>query len=144
MFTGTAIGQCIAVALAPVLTRIYSPAMFGVLGLFTAALTILSVVAALRYEMALPLTQSDEDASNLLAVCMVALVCTTGLGCIILSVLSLWNPPAMLLGTLAPYRWLLPVGFFCIGAYNVMVYYATRVAAFNVIRAYFATSLFPG
>lgn len=128
MFSGTALGQFIAVVLAPLLTRLYSPEMFGVLGLFTAALTILSVVAALRYEMALPLVQSDQDAVDLLAVCIAALFFTTGLSCFIVSAL-----PAALLGALAPYRWLLPVGFFCIGAYQVMVYYATRQAAFGVI-----------
>ena len=49
MFTGTAIGQLGAVVLAPVLTRVYSPDMFGVLGLFTAsaAMSILSVISAL-------------------------------------------------------------------------------------------------
>jgi O-antigen/teichoic acid export membrane protein len=128
MFTGTLIGQIGTVVLAPVLTRVYSPDMFGVLGLFTSALSILSVIAALRYEMALPLAQSEEDAANLLAVCIAALISMTGLGCVIASVL-----PAVLLGTLAPYRLLLPVGFFCIGAYQVMVYYATRKAEFHVI-----------
>jgi O-antigen/teichoic acid export membrane protein len=38
-----------------------------------------------------------------------------------------------MLGALAPYRWLLPVGLFCIGAYQVMVYYATRQTAFHII-----------
>jgi O-antigen/teichoic acid export membrane protein len=133
MFTGTAIGQFGAIVLAPVLTRIYSPAMFGVLGFFTALLTILSVIAALRYEMALLIVRSDEDAANLLAVCMTVLFCTTGLDCVIISALSLWNLPTVLFGTLAPYRWLLPVGFFCIGAYQVMVNYATRQTAFKII-----------
>jgi O-antigen/teichoic acid export membrane protein len=131
MFTGTAIGQIGAVVLAPILTRIYTPEMFGVLGLFIAVLTIASVIGALRYEMALPLAQSEEDAANLLAVCLVTLACTTGISCFIVWMLSLWksNP----LGVLAPYSLLLPIGFFCIGAYQVMVYYATRQAAFGVI-----------
>jgi O-antigen/teichoic acid export membrane protein len=133
MFTGTAIGQIGAVLLAPVLTRVYSPDMFGVLGLFTAVITITSVISALRYEMALPLAQSDEDAANLLAVCMTVLLCTTILTCVIVSMVSWWNPSDTLFGILAPYGWLLPIGFFCIGTYQMLVYFATRQAAFSVI-----------
>lgn len=128
MFTGTALGQFGGVVLAPILTRIFSPEMFGVLGLFTAALSILSILSALRYEMAIPLAQSEEDAANLLAVCMVALVGTTALAC-----LFVLSAPDGLLGALAPYRWLLPAGFFCIGAYQVMVAFATREGAFPVL-----------
>jgi O-antigen/teichoic acid export membrane protein len=128
MFTGTAIGQFGGVILAPVLTRIYSPEMFGVLGFFTAAVSIASVVATLRYEMALPVTESEDDAANLLAVCMVALLGMTTLGFLVL-----WALPTMLLGMLGPYRWLLPIGFFAIGAYQAMVNYATRQGAFGII-----------
>src|SRR4051812_37067990 len=79
MFTGTAIGQFGGVILAPILTRVYSPDMFGVLGFFTAVLTIASVLGALRYEMALLVAESEDDVANLLAVCITALVATTGL-----------------------------------------------------------------
>ncbi len=133
MFTGTAIGQFGAVLLAPFLTRIYTPDMFGVLGIFSATVFILSVIAALRYEMAIPLAQTDEDAANVLGVCIVSLLATTALGVLIVAALSLYSPGGAVLGTLAPYRWLLPLGFFCIGAYQTLVYLATRQSAFHMI-----------
>lgn len=140
MFAGTAIGQFGSVLLAPALTRLYAPEMFGVLGMFTAALGILSVIAALRYELALPLASSDQDAANLLALCIAALAATTALGGLLVAVLP-WQDARLGLAALAPYRWLLPVGFFCIAAYHVMVYYATRRNAFDIIAR---TKLYQG
>lgn len=129
MFLGTALGQSFAVLLAPLLTRLYSPEIFGLLGAFVSATGIMSVVAALRYEMALPLTStSDKDGINLLAVCATSLLATTLIGFIIVALL-----PDTMLGALAPYKILIPIGFFCIGAYQVMIYYATREGAFKAI-----------
>src|SRR5262245_11569086 len=67
MVTGTALGQGASVLLAPVLTRLYSPEQFGYLSVYTATLTILVVVAALGFELAIPIAGSDEELANLLA-----------------------------------------------------------------------------
>ena len=128
MFVGTFLGQLTSVILAPILTRIYSPEMFGVLGAFTALASILSVIAALRYEMALPLAKTPEDAINLLAICGLALFATTGIGFFVIYAL-----PERFFGNFYEFRFLLPVGFFCIGAYQVMVYYATQQGSFHTI-----------
>lgn len=133
MFTGTALGQLFSVLLSPFLTRIYSPEMFGVLGVFTAAVGILSTIATLRYEMALPLVRSDSEAANLLAWCILLLTAMTLINVAAIFVMAVFMPDTGFFGTLAPYRWLLPVGFFCIGAYNVLLYYATRQNNYHVI-----------
>ena len=133
MFLGTALGQFSSVLLSPVLTRIYTPQDFGVLGVFTALLTIMAVIASLRYEMALPLAKTKEDAANMLAVCGLSLLFTTSIGIVILACLSKETMESMHLGVILPYRWLLPVGFFCIGAYQVLVYFATQRDSFGII-----------
>ena len=69
MLTGTAAGQLVSILLSPVLTRLYSPQQFGVLSVYTALLTILVVIASLRYELTVPMAASDEDAINLVALC---------------------------------------------------------------------------
>jgi O-antigen/teichoic acid export membrane protein len=130
MFGGTLLGQMISVLLSPILTRIYTPDMFGTLGLFSAGLSIIAVMASLRYEMALPLVQSDDEAANLLGVCMIALLFTTGISVLVVMLLSVSETD---LGAITPYIWLLPVGFFCIGAYQIVLYYATRQSAFSTI-----------
>ncbi|HEU5048439.1 MAG TPA: oligosaccharide flippase family protein [Rickettsiales bacterium] len=141
MFTGTALGQFCSVLLSPLLTRIYSPEMFGVLGVFTAVVGILSTVATLRYEMALPLVRTQTDAANLLAVCIAALVITVTTAAAVVGGISIAGAAASVFGVVAPYRWFMPLGLLCIGAYNVLLYYATRQHDFRVIAR---TKLYQG
>ena len=66
---GTAIGQALVVVVTPILTRLYSPADFGLLGLFSAFVTGAAVVVSLRYEIAIP-SASKEEAPQLLLVAL--------------------------------------------------------------------------
>ena len=61
---GAVAGQAIIVAASPILTRLYSPEDFGVLAVFASLLSILSIVASLRYQLAIPLPKTDEEAAN--------------------------------------------------------------------------------
>jgi O-antigen/teichoic acid export membrane protein len=138
MLTGSAAGQLVSVALSPVLTRLYSPEQFGILSVYTALLTILVVVASLRYELALTLAASEEEAINLVAVCLCALLATTlvvGTAAHLFPeelVKSLWvNPYSYYRQT--GYRSLFILGFVCLGGYYVALYFATRAEAFGAI-----------
>ena len=53
--TGTAGAQAITMAFAPIITRIYGPEAFGLLGTFMAILAVLTPVAALTYPIAIVL-----------------------------------------------------------------------------------------
>lgn len=63
---GTAIAQIIAIATLPVLTRMYAPEEFGVLALFMASVSILSIFASLGIEQAIMLPKEEHEAANLL------------------------------------------------------------------------------
>jgi O-antigen/teichoic acid export membrane protein len=133
MLAGTVLGQAASVLLSPALTRLYTPDQFGYLSVYTAALTILGVIAALGFELAIPIAASEAELANLVAASAGALVGTTGLLSLIM-----WLAPDRLLtqlwvGSLASYRCLLPIGFACVGGYYVMVAAATRVNAFRQI-----------
>jgi O-antigen/teichoic acid export membrane protein len=75
--SGTAIAQVIGIITMPVITRLYSPADFGALGLFMAALSLLAIGGGLRYELAFPLPKEDRDAANLFMVFLLILSVTT-------------------------------------------------------------------
>src|SRR6185437_15099783 len=77
MLTGTAFGQAISILLAPVLTRLYSPEQFGYLSVYTAALSILAVVAALGFDQAIPIATSEFEMANLFAISSAALIALT-------------------------------------------------------------------
>ncbi len=67
LMLGTTLGMIIQVAASPVLSRLYSDSAFGVLQLYSSAYAILSILATLRYELAILLPKSDEDAFGVLS-----------------------------------------------------------------------------
>ncbi|MGH6981579.1 MAG: lipopolysaccharide biosynthesis protein, partial [Stellaceae bacterium] len=138
MLSGAAAGQFLSVVLSPALTRLYTPQEFGILSVYSAILTITVVAGSLRYELALPLLSSDEDAVNLMAVCGCVLVVMTGMVCAAAflfpeSWLRIIWPTEVHFRRVHLYCALLTLGFLCLGAYYVALYSATRQGAFRAI-----------
>ncbi|MFT6842908.1 MAG: O-antigen/teichoic acid export membrane protein [Psychroserpens sp.] len=65
ILTGTAGAQAITLLLMPMITRLYGPEIFGLLGSFNSFLAILLPLAALSYPMAIILPSKDEHAFQL-------------------------------------------------------------------------------
>lgn len=130
---GTTIAQALGILALPFLTRMYSPEEFGVLGIFAALLGITSVIAGLRYEIAIPLPQSDQTAANLLAVMSLCVAVTTVILTIVTTLFC--QQIAVLVNTpsLAKFLWLLPLAVAVTGAYSGFQYWATRKKAFTRI-----------
>ena len=59
LMSGTVVSQLIALAFAPILTRLYTPGQMGELGFYMRLTGFISAVATLRYEAALPLPKQD-------------------------------------------------------------------------------------
>jgi O-antigen/teichoic acid export membrane protein len=138
MLTGTAGGQLVSILLSPILTRLYTPEQFGILSVYLALLAIFVVVASLRYELTIPLASSDSDAFNLMLVCGCVLVLTTSamtVGALTFpaEILQRIWPSPISADDLMIYRALLPAGFFCLGAYYIGLYIATRAGTFQTI-----------
>ncbi|MDQ0024194.1 O-antigen/teichoic acid export membrane protein [Variovorax paradoxus] len=127
--SGTAGGQLFVVAVSPVLTRLYSPAEFGIFGVYAAVLYMMLSFSSLRYEVAIPLVKSEEDARHLAAAAIF----------ITLSVSILLIPAAFSLQLVDPsgawriFQWLLPLGVATAGIYNVFTYVRLRSAEQGVV-----------
>ena len=63
--TGTAIAQLIAYLIYPVLTRIYTTADMGELGVYTRLVAFIAAIATARYEATLPVAKQDNHAFSL-------------------------------------------------------------------------------
>ncbi|MDA3875550.1 MAG: oligosaccharide flippase family protein [Halothiobacillus sp.] len=63
--TGTAGAQAITISFSPVVTRIYGPEAFGLLGTFMAIVAVAIPVSALAYPIAIVLPKDDRDALGL-------------------------------------------------------------------------------
>ncbi|WP_291346906.1 NAD-dependent epimerase/dehydratase family protein [Desulfobacula sp.] len=65
MAGGTAGAQAIAMVFSPVVTRLYGPEIYGLLGTFLAITSMISPVVALSYPIAIVLPKEDSDAKGI-------------------------------------------------------------------------------
>lgn len=77
LISGTALSQTMIVALTPLLTRLYSPEVFGMLSVYLSIVLTISIVTSWYYDTAIPLPEKDEDAINLLGLSLVILIFNT-------------------------------------------------------------------
>lgn len=130
---GTAVGQIIVVAASPLLTRLYSPADFGLLAVYVGLLALFTVIASLRYQLAIPLPECDMEAHS---ITILSLLIVTGMTALFALAVGVWGDTLIqLLNTpaLERYLWLLPIGFLLVGIYQVFNQLAIRLAAFGAI-----------
>lgn len=131
LVSGTAFGQALALAAAPIISRLFAPEAFGIAAVFASIVGIIGVVTCMRYELSIMLPKSDEEAANLFGVSLVFVVATSLLTIPLLWIfhgplLRLLNAPA-----LAPYLWLVPVAVLVSGLFLALNYWNTRTRHFG-------------
>lgn len=132
--SGTVVGQGVAVLASPVLTRLYSPESFGLFSTFAAVLSILVALSSLRYEMAIPLPESDDDAVGVLALSLVLVLITGLVTAMVLVLLQFSGSPAGAAGGPGwSHWWYLPIGVVLAGGYQAVNYWAVRKGMFGAI-----------
>ncbi len=85
LMTGTLIAQIIGYLLAPIITRLYTPAEMGEFGMFQRVTVLLATIATARYEYALPLPKKDSHAFILFRFALKIALITVSL-CLLLGV----------------------------------------------------------
>ncbi|WP_448364807.1 oligosaccharide flippase family protein [Fluviibacter phosphoraccumulans] len=130
---GTAGAQLLTVLAAPILTRLYSPEDFGLLAVYASLLGLIGVVASLRYELAIPLPESDEEAAHVVVLSLLIVLGMTVLAAIVIMIFGSSIANALGVPALTDYLWLLPVGVLLGGVYNVFNYWAVRTKSFTTI-----------
>jgi O-antigen/teichoic acid export membrane protein len=147
VLTGTAAAQILNFATAPLLTRLYSPADFSALAVFTAIVAVCLAFATGRYEFGLVLARSSRTQSRLMVLSIVLAACTSvlleglllltagPLGCLVppwASVHWLWLTPCFLFVcacTTVASQWLVAQGRFWVVGNVDLVALAVSVAA---------------
>jgi lipopolysaccharide exporter len=131
--SGTAVAQLVVVLSAPVLTRLYTPADFGVLAVYSSVLSVLLVMASLRYESAIPLPAEEDQAASLLALAVALLAGMTVVITVIVWLFGASAARAANVPELGSYRGLIPLGFFGAGAYQLLALWAIRRSRFRPV-----------
>jgi len=130
---GTIFAHAITILALPFITRLYSPEDFSRLAIYTSLLSIFSVVACLRYEIAIPLPMSDDEAERLLVISII--------NCFLFSIilfLFLYFFNSMVQQWLnnkyfSQITWLLPLGVFSASLYSAFKFWCTRTKDFKTI-----------
>lgn len=130
---GNAIAQLILVAASPILTRLYSPESFGILAVFTALLSTITVFSAFSYEVAIPLPLKDSLAARLVVVALLGVACTTLLCTLAVTTYQLHIAKLLGIPELANYLWILPIGVFFAGVYQTLNFWCVRKNYFWLI-----------
>ena len=123
---GNASIHVLSLLLLPILTHLYSPAIFGLYVAYLSVFTIISAIIALRYEMAISLAHDAKSAANMLFTsCSIALTASI----LLLGLLILFKPLIISLPRWQPfnqYIYLLPCTVLLAGLTNCLSYWLIR------------------
>jgi O-antigen/teichoic acid export membrane protein len=130
--TGTAGAQAITMAFTPVITRLYGPEAFGLLGTFMAILSVLTPIAALTYPIAIVLVKSDADAKSLAKLSATLALAVAAITAIVLLVAGDWIAQALSLEAIAGFLLLIPIVMLFSAFQQILAQWLIRKKQFRI------------
>jgi len=132
---GATVAQILSAAISPLLTRLYSPGDFGVLAVYGSIVSLLIVIAALRYELAVPLARDAHEAASVGAAA--AIVAILSALCVAVLVLSVGEAVLAKLNAsvMVPFAWLLPIGVLGGSLYRLLSHWALREREYRILAS---------
>lgn len=131
--SGTAAAQAIVFAFSPLITRIYSPDVFGLQGVFLSLISIFSPIIALRYPMAIITADTETEAFHL---SRLSLLIALGMASMFWLIILVGGQTVLkLLGAegLGALILLLPLALLCVALQDVNDYHTARLGAFRLV-----------
>lgn len=130
--SGAVGAQALSLLLSPIITRLYGPEAFGVLGTFTALTRIVIPIAALTYPVAIVLPKNDSNAKKIIKLSFLITILMSVMSLFILlvfkeSVISLFN-----LEDINNLIFLIPLVIFFAGLMQITVQWVIRTNQFFI------------
>jgi len=126
LMTGTTIAQALPIAVAPILTRIFTPEDFGLFAFYFAIISILAVLATARYELAIVLPKRRDDAYQIV---ILSLLISAVVSLLTLFVIWLFERQIVVLfnnSAIANWLYWIPLSVFLTGIYKSLYYWFNR------------------
>jgi len=130
---GSILAQLVFVIVTPVLTRIYTPEQMGIFGVFFAAVLVLSRIACLRFDLAIPLPRTDAAAFHLLIAAFVSSIFLVLTGICINRFLLSSNFFGQSGHVLQRFDVVLAIGIISFVTFEALTYWNTRHKKFDVV-----------
>jgi O-antigen/teichoic acid export membrane protein len=119
LVSGTALAQAVTFMASPVLSRMYAPTDFGEIAIYLFCLSAVQVVACARYEMAIVLAKTDEEAHQVIGLSWL-LVCFFSLIALVFAIFyQFFLPKWSEYPHLAAWFWWMPFAVFGLGTYMI-------------------------
>lgn len=132
MMAGTAIAQAVPIAVAPVLTRLYSPGEYGALGAFVAVVGFGAIIATGRYELAIVVASNESEARRVVSLAMALLAAVSVLVGVATVVLD--GPFAGALGDVGgAWSYLVAPALFGVGSMQIASFWLNRHRSYRGI-----------
>lgn len=131
--SGTAGAQAITIAFAPLITRIYGPEAFGLLGTFMAIVAVAVPAAALAYPIAIVLPRDDRDA---LGLARLSAILSFGIAVLAAALVALggdWLTATLGAESVAGYMFLIPVAMLFAAWMQIAQQWLIRKKEFGVV-----------
>jgi O-antigen/teichoic acid export membrane protein len=135
LISGYTFVQVIAILIYFILSRIYTPADFGLFGLYMSIISITGIISTGKYEMAIMLPKKEEDAMNLLG--LIGLISVLFSIILLFPVVFLNVPISNLLGNEKISVWLyfVPLSTLMVGLFQGLKVYSNRFKEYRIISA---------
>lgn len=132
---GFLLSQFLMVLSFPILSRLFTPAEFGVYAVFTALTGILGNVLSMRYELAAPMAKSDRDAAALIVTALIAVIAS----CVIITPFAFfasgWLARAAEMPALADILWMIPLTVVLLSGTETVSYWSVYRGTFRLNAA---------
>ena len=130
--SGTAGAQALTLAFMPVITRIYGPEAYGVLGTFLSVTLMLIPVAALTYPMAIVLPRRDGDARGLVRLSLLIALAMAALVALLFQLFGEALTSRLQMQIIQPYLMLVPLVMFSGAALEICQQWLFRTQRFRI------------
>lgn len=119
-FTGTSISQIIPILAAPILSRIYTPSDYGLLGIYMSITAILFVFVTFQYSQSIILTKTKEEEINTLALCLIFILSFTFLTATLLIIFNFFQFNFFTQAKLGFWLYFIPFSIFLNGVNTIL------------------------
>lgn len=126
LVTGTTIAQAIPVALTPFLTRVYSPDEFGLYGVYMALISIGTMIATGKLEMAVMVARKQSEAIQL---AILSFIFSGLFSMFILFAVIIWEEQIAILTAqpdIGEWLYIVPLSIFLFSIYKVLLHWLNR------------------